>query len=299
MRAMIWKELRECLLIAVLGAIALGMGLAVAVWQTMRSYRSDLVDSLASEPVAFVATCGCALLAIALGARQSLFERRGDAWAFLVHRPLSRTCIFAAKAIAGIALLLLAALLPYFAVAAWIAVPGHAAQPFYWRLTAFGVAVAAMSAAYYFAALLIVMREARWYVSGLLPLAPAVAGSLVVFEGTAWTGVALAAAAIVSCLALAAWGTFLRGGALTRQPLLAKLALAASLGAGLFAVWLGVLALHRASFVPHSSAPHVEYSIDQQGRVWRWLWARAPRASSSMIRRPVRCRARPAGWTTA
>jgi hypothetical protein len=117
---------------------------------------------------------------------------------------------------------------------------------------------------WYFAGMLAAQREARWYGSRCLGLAAALFGSTLVWTlPEFWQ--ALAAVAVVGGLvAVAAWGSFLAGGAYAPQPRLAKLALAATFLLGLSAlgwigkVFLGVWTWDRSEHYPR---------LDNRGRV--------------------------------
>src|SRR5579871_1831014 len=67
----------------------------------MRRHNALLMYSLADAPMMFFAP----LAGLLLGVVQTLFETKPDNWAFVVHRPVSRREVFAAKSMAGLVLL--------------------------------------------------------------------------------------------------------------------------------------------------------------------------------------------------
>ena len=88
-----------------------------------------------------------------MGLLQILPELRRDQWAFLVHRPASRTTLFFGKALPGVCLYLAATTLPLLALAAWDGLPGRSAAPFDWRFTLGGWAAILAGLPLYFAGL--------------------------------------------------------------------------------------------------------------------------------------------------
>ena len=59
-----------------------------------------------------------------LGWLQVHNERRPDLWAFLIHRPMTRTGIFLGKVIAGLGLYALVVGLPLLGFIVWARLPG-------------------------------------------------------------------------------------------------------------------------------------------------------------------------------
>src|SRR6185369_3647467 len=72
----------------------------------------------------------CAIFGAGLGWLQTRNEAHRDLWAFLIHRPVTRTEIFWGKSIAGFCLYLLGAGLPLIVLVAVVRTPGHVAAPF-------------------------------------------------------------------------------------------------------------------------------------------------------------------------
>ena len=76
----------------------------------------------------------CAIFGAILGWFQIHNERPRDLWAFLVHRPVTRTQIFFAKIIAGLVLYLLVDGPAVDRSLVWALAPGHVAAPFEWAM---------------------------------------------------------------------------------------------------------------------------------------------------------------------
>ena len=63
----------------------------------IRKANPFILNQLAQNKLVFFAP----LAGLLMGIAQSFFETRPDNWAFVVHRPLSRRAVFAAKCLAG------------------------------------------------------------------------------------------------------------------------------------------------------------------------------------------------------
>lgn len=111
------------------------------------------------------------LFAAALGFLCIIFESRGDRWAFLVHRPVSPSVLFWAKLTGAFLLYTLAGLVPYLIVMIWISQPNHLPMPFHWPMALSGLAKFLAGGVYIPAAMLVALRDARWYASRTFPLA--------------------------------------------------------------------------------------------------------------------------------
>ena len=109
----------------------------------------------------------------ALGFLQVFFEARGDKRSLLLHRPISRSRIFLGKALAGVALYVLALGIPFACLESWFATPGKMPAPYHWRTGLPWLADILSGLVYYFAGMLTAQREARWYGSRGLALAAA------------------------------------------------------------------------------------------------------------------------------
>src|SRR5262249_35900417 len=114
----------------------------------------------------------------------------------------------------------------------------------------------------YFAGMLVAQREARWYGSRCLGLAAGFFGSILVWVLPEFWQALVAIVALGGVVAVAAWGSFLAGGAYAPQPRLAKVALALTFLAGLSALGLTGKVFVGAS----QGATNEYYWLDHQGR---------------------------------
>jgi hypothetical protein len=175
--ALTYKEFRETIGIAALGLAALlvvaaaNMGWVFVVsWQTHASIPF-LSDGFFT-PFVFLA----AALAIALGLRQTLGDFFGDAYLFLLHRPVGRRQIFAAKLLVGLSLYAVGAAVPMLLYAWWASLPGTHASPFEWSMTSDAWVACFSISVIYLGAFLSGIRPGAWLGTRLMPLA----GALVV-----------------------------------------------------------------------------------------------------------------------
>jgi ABC-type transport system involved in multi-copper enzyme maturation permease subunit len=268
MKAIIWKEWRENAKYAVLAFLSLSLMLTYLVHE--RNNRSDenLLDQ-ASSLFLFVP----AFFATAMGLLQVGAELRRDQWAFLIHRPVSRTVIFAGKAIAGASLYLLATGLPLLGFWFWLQKPGSVAFPFHWHLMLPSLANILTGLVFYFAGMLTAIRSARWYGSRALGIAAAVVCLFTVVSVPEFIYVLPISLVGIVLTGLAAWGSFLTTGTYLRQPCLAKAALGGTMyfGTGLAAVVVFAIALTIVSELSGDSPAYqyTSYQIDSKGRILR------------------------------
>jgi len=97
MKAVFLRELRE----NAKWAGAIFVVILIVVYSLIRRRSPNLMYALAEPPMLVFAP----LAGLLLGVVQTLFETKADNWAFVVHRPVSRRQIFAAKTLAGLTLL--------------------------------------------------------------------------------------------------------------------------------------------------------------------------------------------------
>lgn len=252
MKPLIWKEWRENLWWAALPALLIlgPMGLFGAFPLLERGFL-------------FYAALIAGLFGAGLGFLQVFFESHGDKRSILLHRPLSRSWIFLGKAIAGVGLYLVALGIPFACAVVLAATPGHVDEPFSWPMALPWLADLLTGLVYYFAGMLTAQREARWYGSRCLGLAAGLCCSYLVWVLPEFWHALLAITVLGGAVAVAAWGSFLAGGAYAPQPRLAKVALAVTFLAGLSA-----LSLTGKVFVGAWQGPTDEYYwLDRQGRV--------------------------------
>jgi ABC-type transport system involved in multi-copper enzyme maturation permease subunit len=153
---MLWKEWRENAKWAVLALLAFGLATAYMVSQNSIDYNYYNASILSR--VTPLTTFLAPLLATMLGLLQVASELRRDQWAFLVHRPVSRSTIFLGKAVAGVTLYLLAMSLPMLLLGLWLATPGNVPAPFTWGMMLPLIADILAGVAFYFAGMLTALR---------------------------------------------------------------------------------------------------------------------------------------------
>lgn len=226
MRAILWKELRWSAGWATLSF------LFAAVWfvwaLSLPNNPSVLLDRMFTSG-AFIFP----MIGLLRGLTQVSLENRGDRWAFLTHRPITRTTLFFGKTIAGLTLYFIAAGLPLAAALAWIAVPRHFPAPFDWRMALPGIADLVCGAGFYFAGMLIGMRDARWYGSRTVGIGvPIICSFAAGFASEFWLAIIWGVAGILITGA-AALGTFMTGGGFETQRPLLRAATGVAVGSGL------------------------------------------------------------------
>ena len=285
MKALIQKELRENLKLAVLGLVVFTV-LVVGHYRYYAGMMEDTALGFRSagtfqlQPVAspfFLAMAGllCALFGAVLGWMQIYNEKHRDLWAFLVHRPVTRTEIFYSKIIAGLVVYLVAAGLPLAGFAVWTVVPGNVAAPFEWRMLLPLATCFFGGVFYYFAGMLTGLRQARWYASRGLGLALAVLVSVAMANWPSdrlryiiFTGIFVLASLFI--LVVAVWGGFQNNGHYQNQPALGKSGLTAvlTLGAGIVAfVVVAVLMISIPSRVISSGPRRSFYAMTKDGTI--------------------------------
>ncbi len=257
MNALVWKEFRENLKWAALPTLLIlgPMGLFGAF-------------PLMEKGTLFLVSLFAAGFGAVLGFLQVFFESQGDKRSLLLHRPVSRSRIFLAKVIAGLGLYLLALGAPFACAVALAATPGHVAQPFSGPMALPWLADSLTGVVYYFAGMLTAQREARWYGSRCLGLAAGLCCSFLVWALPEFWHALLAIVVLGGVVAVAAWGSFLAGGADAPQPRLAKVALAVTMLAGLSALSFTAKVLLGAG----QGTTEYGYGIDRQGRVLVTHW---------------------------
>jgi ABC-type transport system involved in multi-copper enzyme maturation permease subunit len=198
------KELREMLPLIVLAALV-QLWLLFGVMGMLPELAGDFgpgniipfLDPFRDGDLvmAMVMVGGC--LAIGLGLGQTLWELFRGTFPFLLHRPVSRTRIFATKLLVGAGLWVALTVLPVVVYALWAATPGTHPSPFEWWMTASAWPLCLDVLLVYLAAFLCGLRPARWYGSRFLP--GVFAGILVMILlilplGAVWSTIILLAA---------------------------------------------------------------------------------------------------------
>lgn len=260
MKPLIWKEFREHLKWIVVP------GVLILLPSVLLGGPSEPMPSAGGAFLFFLIASASAA---ALGFVQVFFESRGDSRALLLHRPLGRSRIFAGKAIAGVGLYLLALGVPFLCIQVWIAIPGHMPAPYAVGTSLPWVAEILAGVVYYFAGMLTAQREARWYGSRGLGLFAALFCTFLVWTLPEFWQALVAIGIFGAMLGVAAWGSFVSGGAYEPQPRLAKAALGLTLLTGLLVVSVLAKYLVGACFDPGIST---SYHLDRHGRVLIVPW---------------------------
>jgi hypothetical protein len=228
MKALVQKEFRENLRLAVLGLVIYALLLFVQYRGYIES-PSNMSQPLAERDLMWSTAWFCGIFGAVLGWLQIHNERRPDLWAFLMHRPVTRTEIFLGKTLAGLGLYAVVVGVPLLSFIAWARWPRHVAAPFEPAMLQPVAAYVLAGILPYFAGMLTGLRQARWYASRALGLGLAIiVPFLVLLSPELWQGllVILVGTAI---LASAAWGGFQSHGYYRSQPAWGKASLTAAL----------------------------------------------------------------------
>ena len=282
MKTILQKDLRENFKMALIGLAIFSLLLlegyqscqnAVAnVLRASGSVAAGSVQPLLAESVLTEAAFFCAIFGAALGWLQTRNEAHRDLWAFLIHRPISRTDIFRGKVAAGLCLYALGAGLPLLILIGITRMPGHVAAPFEWAMALPLLSIFLTGAVYYFGGLLTGLRQARWYGSKCFGIGWGLVASLCAFTADEFwqsLGATLVAAAI---LAVAVWGAYQSGGLYRGQPAAGKgaliLAMAAGCSAILFAAGALTMALAIQPFM-HGVQIYSYYQMTRDGKIYK------------------------------
>lgn len=278
-RALLWKELREA---AMPGIAALAIVAVAQAYGLTRDQQFAALEGSAWSPSdgASLFTLVSAGVALLIAGAQLFRERRGDMAAFLIHRPVPRTTIFWCKALAGIAWYVIAAGLPLMASYVWLTLPGRSVGPFVPSMMLPAIADLLCGFVYYFAAMVVVMRFARWYASAMLPIGAAIACSMLEMNAGTFGGAAVRIAACLVVMAVAARSVFVAGGRLEPQRRLGRSALGLSVGAGvvlasvipLAALLVGVVRKPAPAKHGDASSAYSETSLAADGQLVRATW---------------------------
>jgi hypothetical protein len=216
-----------------------------------------------------------ALFGTALGWLQTRNEAHRDLWAFLVHRPATRTDIFWGKTIAGLCLYLLGAGLPLIVYVGIVLTPGHVAAPFEWAMIWPLSFIFLTGLPYYFGGMLTGLRQARWYASRALGLGTAIIVSIGTFGlPEFWQQFALIGIGVLILMA-SAWGAYQSGGFYRGQPVVGKFALAVTMTGGSSLLLLSAftllfkLVLEPAGLSPQEYSSISHYQIARDGSIYK------------------------------
>ena len=266
MKKLIQKELRENLKLAVPGLLIFSALLA-------SSYAGAVPRPSLNRNVLAIVELFCNALGLALGWLQIHHERHRDLWAFLVHRPLTRSEIFFAKVVAGLGLYSFAAGLPLLVWVAASAMPGQFAAPFEWAMALPIVATFLTGVVWYFAGMLTGLRQARWHASRGLGLVAAL--FIYMLSGVQPPGlpgfwqqfvVVLIGGML---LAVAAWGAFQGDGSDRSQTVWGRRALSATLAVAVVFICFGTQVLIEAVLLRGHRSDSTYSEIMQDGTICR------------------------------
>ncbi|MBL9124810.1 MAG: hypothetical protein JNG90_14325 [Planctomycetaceae bacterium] len=188
-RAIVLKELRSLAPLAVLAGLIELYLVCILIGLPLPFFRR------AEETIPFVADPYCWwVLAVAgifgavAGLWQTLWESARGTYQFLLHRPLERHWLFAAKLATGALLTWLMAGVPLLLYALWAATPGTHAGPFEWSMSRWAWDAWLALPLFYLGGFLSGLRSARIFGSRLWPLAgTAVLFPIVVLLSLAWS----------------------------------------------------------------------------------------------------------------
>jgi hypothetical protein len=263
------KETRQHGKWALAMALMLVAGLAYGHFYMFSSSYSDPV---LGRTFALIVYMGIPLIAIAVGLLASLPDSKGDAWAFLVHRPIAPAWLFLGKLLGALLLYSIAVLLPYALYILYISSPNHLGTPFVWSIALPGLAACLNAAVFLAAAMAVGFSPARWYASRTLPLGIGVISAFYVANAFEFSSAALVSLGSFAFASLAACHAFVSTVPSSSSPIasrLGSLTHAASLLAGLLLAVSTLtqilpLFLSKPSYTGQTGQ---QYILDTQGRL--------------------------------
>ena len=267
MKTIVFKELREGAKMAMLALAVLTFLLTVSY----RQYGAELQRGYGAVPPLGQAMTQagffCAIFGTVLGWLQIRAEKHRDLWAFLVHRPMTRTAILVSKSLAGLCLYTFGAGLPLLGFIILLWTPGHVAAPFEWAMTRPLSVMFLLGIVFYLAGMLVAVRQARWHGSRGLGFGLALVAAMGVFVGHEFWQTLLILTMTGGILLLAVWGGFESGGNYRNQSLPGKVGLTLACTAGTALLLLLFIGLSE-TLVPSSSGPsYSEYRFTTNGVV--------------------------------
>ncbi len=285
MKTLIQKDLRENFKVAVIGLLFFSVLLLQAYQsclavltgllnRTMSVQVNNLQPLLATNLLIETAFL-CAIFGAALGWLQTRNEAHRDLWAFLIHRPVTRTEIFLSKVIAGLSLYVLGAGLPMVVLLAVVRMPGHVAAPFEWAMVLPLVSIFLAGIVFYFAGLLTGLRQARWFVSRSFGLGLAIAAMLSLFSLPEFWQMLIVLTVAAAVLATAVWGAYQSGGFYRGQPLAGRLALGLAMTAGCgtaLLVGIGLFSTLVLYPLTNRSLDYSAYQMTRAGTICQVTW---------------------------
>jgi hypothetical protein len=267
MKTIVWKDIRQNLPWVALALIVAAIAMAATLIQ-LRSpfFQPSEGVSICSSQFLLTTTFCASLWGIAVGLLLTIPELNRDRRSVLLHRPLSWTSIFLGKIAAGFALTLIPMAIPFLLSALWVATPGSLPSPFDWRMMAPGTADLLSGFVFSLAGMLTGLRPTRWYGSRALGLPAAAVCALLVHVVDSFVTALLILLAFSLVLGLAAWGSFLTGGAYRPQPKAAKCSLGICIVIGLLMLaTVGTTPLMILMSMQGMSYNH--HYLDRKGRI--------------------------------
>lgn len=172
-RALVIKELRECLPLAAIASAAAAYILLISTdppaWLVPYTGGTDPQPFLQGDSrIGLPLVAGG--LAVLLGLKQTWWDDFRGTYYYLLHRPVSRSRLFLTKIAVGIAIVQTIGAAMILIYAAWAATPGTHASPFFWAMTLPAWQAWLAMPVVYMGGALSGLRPARWYGSRLLPL---------------------------------------------------------------------------------------------------------------------------------
>jgi hypothetical protein len=277
MKALFRKDLRENFGLAILGAVILSLillkNIGFAESSAIQMVRNggnsyDLQPVLSS---ATLTTCPFFFVIFAglLGFVQSRNESHKDMWAFLIHRPTTRTQIFLGKISAGLLLYFLGAGIPLLLFVVYLSIPGHIAAPFEWAMVLPLTMIWLSGIASYFAGMITGLRQARWFGSKTFAFGGAIMATVTVFTDIGLWQSMIALTLFIVILGTALWGAYQSGGFYRGQPVLGKATLVLSLMAGSGLVITLTVGLFQSTLGrDNHSFSYRTYSISRNGTIF-------------------------------
>lgn len=177
-KALVFKELRETMWIAVAALLLYSAGIAnligyvVLPFGIVRAFPRPMPEAIPFVDPEFLSwfLIVSVVFTTALGLWQTASESRYGTWLFLLHRPMGLRNLICVKMAVGTGLYLFISALAILAFAAWAATPGTHAGPFYWWMTATVWRFWIIIVLCYFGSFLAGIRSGRWLGTRLLPV---------------------------------------------------------------------------------------------------------------------------------
>jgi len=176
LKALVFKELRETIGIALIALLAYLVSIANLIGYPVFPYHQYISQGIPFLNGQFtpwfciISVC----FAIVLGLRQTLGESWRGTWLFLLHRPMEIKKLIGVKILVGLGMYLVVSAAAILVYASWAATPGTHASPFFWWMTTPAWIIWMAIVLCYFSAFLAGIRPGRWVGTRFLPMAATV-----------------------------------------------------------------------------------------------------------------------------